>query len=318
MYKYLLYLLTILFSLSAYSQDNYTEFIVNGKYGVVNIQTLEEKAAPIYKREISFFDNFLTLEKDSVLDLYNKTTGEFKQFLMGEPRYYVSLDLIDFLHIVTAQHKSALVTKKMKVSFTLPQRYLSIKSFPFSFFLIAKTMNGYDIYDMEKSMNLPFLQIKSGSYFIAGLEDKQGVKANFIVFFGKGEVSIYTKKFQLLKTVRSDAVTANDAVEALKPYFTTDYFEDKDAPRIVVGSANSRPDWELVNDDGGFNTYIHEKYPQIQLKVKSQFGIRDAGYVTVFNSDGSGQYSFKLDRTSKKALIPLKYQQLMGLEIIER
>lgn len=315
MYKYLLYFFALLSSFTVSAQDNFSEFIVNQKYGIVNVQNLEEKVAPVYTKRIFFSRDYIVFEKDSRVDMYQRITGNMIQFQTAEPHYHLYVNTSEFLHITTEQQKSALLDEQLNIAITFPYQYTSINNFLSSSFIIAKSNKGYDIYNTEQSFKLLHKQIKAVDYFIINVKNKEKIFENYTVFYGNGTVNVYTEKFKLLKVIPSGAHTVNEAMQALNPYFMAELLPEESAP-IVVGQLQ---DWNFVTDESGFNIYEDQRFPQTQFKVKSEFQIMDdGGYVCVYNLYGKGRFSFKLNEAGKKALIPVKYQQLMGLQIVEK
>lgn len=317
MYKYLLYLFALLsssFILSA--QEQYTDFSVNSKYGVVNTTNLEEYIAPSYTKMMLFSDDYLGFEKGTDLEFYHKITGKSVQFSTAEQHYHLYVKTREYLHIVTKEHKSALLNQQFKIAYTFPYLYSYINNFLFTPFIIAKSKDGYDIYNTNQSFKLLHKQIKASDYSIIKIFNKEKELEYCAVFYGKETVELYTEDFKLLKTIRTHAHTEEEAIAVLKSYYTVnDGIENLDPPL-----AADITDWYLVRKENGYKIYETQLFSSLYLKVKEEFEVENTWLdeVKVFDRSTANTYVFKLNGAAKKALIPTKYQQLMGLKIIDR
>lgn len=317
MYKYLLHLFALLstsFTLSA--QEQYTDFSVNDKFGVVNVTNLEEYIAPFYTKEILFSDDYLGFEKGIDLEFYNKNTGKLLQFSAAELHYHLYVKTKEYLHIATKDNKSALLDQRLGIATTFAYLYTSINNFLFTPFIIAKSKNGYDIYNANQSFKLLHKQIKATDHSIIKILNKKKELEYYAAFYGKETVNLYTEDFKLLKTIPAHAATEQEAIAVLKSYYrVNDEPENFDPPIAAVAT-----DWYLVRNEHEYKIFESQLYSDLYIKVKERFIITAEWMDKVKVSDiQTGEtYVFKLDRTGKKALIPLEYQQLMGLEIIEK
>ncbi|RQO30235.1 hypothetical protein DBR32_11705 [Taibaiella sp. KBW10] len=317
MKRYLFYL--ILFLLGSFSkisaQDNYTDFSVNGKFGLVKVPQLEEYLKPIYTGKVIFTDDYLGFKKGKELFFYQKTSGKQLQFLVGEDEYRMYRWGGELLHVVK-DGKSALLGRNMKLVKTFPYLYITIRYPYWSSSLIAKSKNGYDIYDVVQSYKL-IQSISASDYFSSGLRQEDHTFSNCTIFYGKDQVMVYNDQFQLLKTVPGKVASIDAVIEILRPYFMI----ESDDPSAMDPSSSYDRNWSSGQIENGYK--ICESpyhYPDIQLKVKERFNVRNGEYsdVTISSKESSETYTFKLDKGTKKALIPLKYQQLMGLEVLQK
>jgi hypothetical protein len=317
MYKYLLYLFALLsssFILSA--QEQYTDFSVNSKYGVVNTTNLEEYITPSYTKKILFSDDYLGFEKGADLDFYSKTTGKLFPLSTAEQHYHLYVKTREYLHIATKERKSALLDQQFEIAHTFPYLYTAIDNFLFTPFIIAKSKEGYDVYNTNQSFKLLHKQIKASDYSIIKILDKEKRLDYYAVFYGKETVDLYTEEFKLLKSIRAHASTEMEAIAILKPYYkVNDEIENFDPPRVA-----DITDWYLVRQENGYKIYETQLFSSLYLKVKDRFDVQNtwSDEVKVFDKSAGVAYLFKLNGAEKKALIPVKYQQLMGLEIIDR
>lgn len=317
MYKYLLYCFTFLYSSMLSAQENYTDFSVNKKYGVVNTQNLEEMVVPFYTKEVLFSDAYLGFENDNALEFYDKTTGKLLQYSKAEQQYHLYVKTKEYLHITTKENRSALIDQQLKVAATFPYMYSSINAFLFTPFIIARSVNGFDVYNTRQSpFKLLHKHIKATDYSIIKILNKEKEFEYYAVFYGKETVYIYTEDFSLLKTIPAHAATEKEAITVLKSYYNVDEGLENFDPPLATETGN----WYLVRKENGCKIYESQSYSNLYVKVKDRFDVTAEWMdeVKVYDNKTKEMYIFKLDRAAKKALIPLKYQQLMGLEIVEK
>ncbi|WP_222165737.1 hypothetical protein [Edaphocola aurantiacus] len=277
---------------------------------------MEEYIAPSYTKDILFSDDYLGFEKGTDLDFYSKTTGKLFPFSTAEQHYHLYVKTTEYLHIATKEHKSALLDQQFKIAHTFPYLYSSINSFLFTPFIIAKSKDGYDVYNTNQSFKLLHKQIKASDYSIIKILDKEKRLDYYAVFYGKETVDLYTEEFKLLKSIRAHAGTEMEAIAILKPYYkVNNEIENFDPPR-----AADITDWYIVRQEKGYKIYETQLFSSLYLKVNDRFDVQNtwSDEVKIFDKSAKETYVFKLNGTDKKALIPMKYQQLMGLEIIDR
>lgn len=312
----LCFLLLSMLSLPGFAQDKYTDFSVNGKFGLVKVDNLEEYLEPTYPKRIASSSDYLGFKKENELFFYNKTSGKMLQFLVAEDEYSIYRRGSELMHVVK-DGKSALLDRNMKLVKIFPYRYTTIRHPYWSTNLIAKSKDGYDIYDLQESYKLGQRKIDAGSYFISDFTQNDKIWKNCTVFYGKDKVIVYDDKFKILKVVAQKASNYSEVISVLKPYYTA----ISDDPDALDPSLSYDPNWSSRQIENGYkiceSTY---HYPGLQLKLKDIFKVRNGDYsdVTVFSTKANDTYTFKLDKVGKKALIPLKYQQLMGLEVLKK
>ena len=313
MYKYLLYLLIILFSLPASAQDLYTDFSVNDRYGVVNRNSLEETVKPTYPKRIVFAEKYLGFEKEGQVYFYEKSSGKVQQFVVAQERYHLYPKSGDLLHIVQKQ-RSALLNMDMKIVKTFAEQYNTFNYY-WSNYLIALGKNGYDVFDIDKSYKPILLHINANDYFLADFVHNGKILNGCVVFYGKDVISLFDDKFKLLKTVHKNVQHIDMAVAALLPDYTA-----KMEPDALDPSLSDFDGWRVSSTESGYRIYESSKFRNLKLRINESFDVRNfwPDDVMIFNRKDKTSFSFKLDNSAKKALIPLKYQQLMGLQIIDK
>lgn len=313
MYKYLLLLLSILFSLPASAQDNYTEFSVNEQYGVVNRNSLEEVVQPTYPKRIVFAKRYLGFEKDGKVYFYEKSSGNVQQFIVAQERYRLYPKSADLLHIVQ-NHKSALLDVDMKIVKTFAEQYSTFNNY-WPDYLIALGKNGYDVFDIDESYKTILRHINANDYFLADFVHKGKTLDECIVFYGKDVIALYDSRFKLLKTVHKKVQNVDMAVAALLPDYTAKMEADALDP-----SLSDFDGWRLSSLESGYRIYESPKFRNLKLRIDESFDVRNfwPDDVMIFNRKDKTSYSFKLDGNAKKALIPLKYQQQMGLQVLDK
>lgn len=317
MYRYLLPFFVLISSLTSSAQKQYTDFSVNKKYGVVNVTNLDEYVAPSYTKQVFFTDDYLGFEKGIDLEFYNKKTGQLSTFSTAELHYHLYVKTKEYLHIATKENKSALLDQRLSITATFPDLYNSINNFLFTPFIIAKSKNGFDIYNTRQTpFKLVYKQIKATDYSIIKIWNKENELEFYAVFYGKEKVYLYTEDFSLMKTIPAHAATEKEAIAVLKSHYNVDDGPENFDPPIAAERAH----WYLVKVENGYKIYETQLFSTLFLKIKERFTVEStwSDEVSVSDKSNGDIYIFNLDGKNKKALIPLKYQQLMGLEIIEK
>lgn len=83
-------LLLFFISINVFSQEKYEAFEFDGKFGVVNTNTLEEFVVPAFETYAPVFNADVALTLKRELYLFDKITGEQKKFTSHYDVFYTS------------------------------------------------------------------------------------------------------------------------------------------------------------------------------------------------------------------------------------
>lgn len=316
MLRLLLSLSGLFLMITTFAQSNFATFGAYEKYGVVKVQHLEEILPPDF--EVQFHADkvqHIVLAYKKLLVTVNKTTGKIDSFELAyeKPKLNSAGDF--WLHTKKDGVSIALNANNMK-QYNLGKNYDFIRHYDNKF--LAKNAAGYERINVDQNgrrvvENIPGTEAVS-------LEVKEKSKHKYLTilcFYGGKYTYVYDNELNPLKVVNKQVKNQKELKAALAKY----YISERE-PFLSAVSSGKPEKWSLSKTENTYNYFkprdedvdyylkLHSEY-KYQLIYNDQLQFR---FINTLNKDDS--YSFDIVDSQRKALIPLKYQQKMGLSVL--
>ncbi|WP_177761207.1 hypothetical protein [Flavobacterium sp. I3-2] len=313
-------LLLLFVSINAFAQEKYEAFEFEGKFGVVNTNTLEEFVIPTFDSYAPVFEDDVAVTQKAELYLFDKMTGEQKKFTSHYDIFYSSSNE-KYFYFKEDKKGVVVPTKKSNQTINFDKNYQSIESIYGN--LLAKNKESYDVfskdnYDKPKWENIRAEDIYN-DYF---LNKKTKEIQKIIILYGKENVLVYDDSFDLIKEYK-EAVTNQKKLFEL---ISSD-FEVHDKNFMTDGRERDIKSWEFVNDNDF--TIITLKEKNISFKIKGDYVLSNLkiyysyrnekeieNWISLIDTTSKMKVSFIIDFDNNKILLPKKYQKLLNIKML--
>lgn len=307
----------------SYSQNKYEVFKSANHYGIVKTDSLREYLPP-KKRSLLFInkDVFAFYKKDSIT-IFNKKTGKWMPSLRWTVFPSVNITNNKYL-LANSKGKLHLYDSTLQILHTFKKDYKSVKKiFNRTNFLALSIDNKIDLFQLHKNGR----ELKFEKYFKApfSLRTVNASGNSVIVFYGdaqthvfdvKGNYTVYEKQF--------NEDNRMGIYELLDPSSSDEEYEVMIDDTPYVEEELDPKQFQFNGIVNGKNTYSAPAYNFV-ISVNKGYAVRENqnGFITVMTKEVDGNrttyrgngFSFYLDIAQLRALIPMKYQEIMGLVI---
>lgn len=314
------------------AQKNYETFMINNLYGIVETKTLNEFVIPKYNVKVEFNNNFISFkdtENDSLI-LFSKKTGDRIANKVKLVNYSATVNLGGKRYLNSLENgKSVILDSLLQKRFFLPKQYNYFYQIESSHYFYAE-IDDEDTFDIFKKTNTEMKilhSIKAIKFDKEFLVKSNGEKEEVFVFYGLEKTYLFNDNLELIKTINKLASHKHDLDDIINPTHEAVYYTDN-GPEYKKPSVDPKS-YQKISSDTIKNHYISEK-GNLKISVFNKFTLDyyyKQDYLLYFNKPyfrvgnySSNQeerkvYTFLIDIKSSKALIPLKYQVEMGLNI---
>ena len=315
--KTFLFLILLLFALTANAQQNYYEFGWNNQYGIVD-KDGNETLPPSYQWVSYLIDNespFIVLNGNKGAVITNKQTGKMEKIDYLIDTYLISIDKKDYMYAHSSGNGFLLNNLDLDSRIKLPKKYIKVRDEGdyLTGFTSKKTIDFISKKDFEiKKKILAPKEIQS-------YPTKQGNR----VYIISGENSTLFLDDNLNKIASTNTIFKE--FDNLKEYLEKLNISITDPNESIVGVAASAANYPFIfpKRNGDYAIYnIHyskeESIPFFQFK-RTGFSISNSRYensVTLRNNHDNMYLFFYTDVRSKTILLPKKYWKSIDLQLI--
>lgn len=297
-----------LISMQVIGQNNYEAFQYENKFGVVEINTLNEFIAPSYSSQNDFFIP-ITLIDYPEYTFINRTTGEKQTYTTTNEE--LRFNGMYYMHFYKSG-KSVFISRDTKSKITLNKEYRNAIGNGND--LMVQHNGLYEVY-AEPNFKTPKVKnIKAKKVFTDFVFRKRTQKIEYVnIFYGNDAVYVYDKKYNLLKKYPSKVEYESRMFDVIAGEFT-------EANQKNLNGYGIAPRYFTDEFKNGYTTFKSIEYKKA-FKIKGEFrnsNIYDTEDCIILTEKQSGKkYSFKIDFEKKRFLLPLKYQELLELTFVE-
>ena len=294
--------------MSVVAQEKYEAFQYEDKFGVVEINTLNEFIAPTYSSRNSYFDP-ITLLNGLEYTFIDRVNGKAETYTSTNEELRFNSNY--YMHFYK-EGKSVFIPRNAKNKITFNKEYREVIGNGSN--LIVKHEGLYEVY-LQPNFKTPKVKdIKAKKVYKDFVFHKRTQKEEYLtIFYGNDAIYVYDRNFELLKEYPSDTEYESKMFEVISGEFTT--IENKDLNNYAVA-----PSYFTESFKDGYTTFTSDEFKKpFQIKGKYRnhviYGKKD--WIIVINTENDKRYSFRIDFEKKRFLLPKKHQEILELKFIE-
>lgn len=290
------------------AQETYEAFQYEDKFGVVEINTLNEFIEPTFSDRNSYFDP-ITLIKGSEYTFVDRVSGALetytttKEDLRFNGNYY--------MHFYK-EGKSVFIPRDAKNKISFNKKYRD--AIGNSSDLIVKHDGFFDVFARPNFKTPKVKDLKATKVYQDFIFRKRTQNEEYLtVFYGNDAVYVYDNKFNLLKKYPSAETYESGMFEVISGEFTK-IKKDGDLSNYAVA-----PEYFTANFKEGYTTLKSTKFNK-SFTVKGNFRTSiiygEIDWIILIDQETDKTYSFKIDFEKKRFLLPKKYQEILELKFL--
>ncbi len=326
-------LLSILFANVLFAQNKYETFVVNDSVGIVEVTTLNEIYKPSFdfSKRLEININYFTYIESDSLKIFNKQNGNWEKMI--PIKNYSSLYLTpNFYFHTILDNKSVILDSIFQKHFTLKKTFSNFDKLN-NEFILGKEKDSYSIFKISNNKCTLKYSLYATNYTKKNRNENNGGNEEMLVFFGGNKTYVFNNKLELVKTHNKKITDEYEIYDIINPIQTkigimdetgSNYRNLKLIPEKFF-KINSDTDEvnqytseisDLVvvtNNNYDLNSYDSKNF----IAFKIFHSLTKTGNKMTSMSSKNG-FRFIIDSKTAKALIPLKYQLEMGLEILKK
>ncbi len=294
-----------------WAQQKYEAFGVNNKYGIAEIQNMQEYEAPNYDKINLFVTDYMVLQNGDKVSFYSKETGE-KITLDKDKTMWQSVYLNNhkYEHYQDA-NKSYLIPDQFKNRVMLPRKYSNILSGSFKEgrkYIVAVHHHKLDVYKSPDVTKPLIKDMKASDYFTDFYTKVATDEVKLLhIFYGEGTVSLYDENLKLIKSYKGNTTGLGDTNDLIEK----DYKQVLKPPQISNIIAGDFW-WKAKYSDGKTKIW-NRRNPVESFVVKGNYGVWDVKnndqWIELKSEDRTKKYQFRVDMEHQRILLPQKYQE---------
>ena len=315
--KTFLFLILLLFALTANAQQNYYEFGWNNQYGIVD-KDGNETLPPSYQWVSRLIDNespFIVLNGNKGAVITNKQTGKMEKIDYLIDTYLISIDKKDYMYAHSSGNGFLLNNLDLDSRIKLPKKYIKVRDEGdyLTGFTSKKTIDFISKKDFE---------IKKKILAPKEIESYPTEQGNRVYIISEKNSTLFLDD-NLNKIASTNTIFKE--FDNLKEYLEKLNISITDPNESIVGVAASAANYPFIfpKRNGDYAIYnIHyskeESIPFFQFK-RTGFSISNSRYensVTLRNNHDNMYLFFYTDVRSKTILLPKKYWKSIDLQLI--
>lgn len=295
--------------MSLLAQEKYETFQYENKFGVVEINTLNEFIEPTYSDRNSYFDP-ITLINYPEYNFIDRFTGKKETYTTTkeELRFKGSY----YMHFYK-DGKSVFIPRDAKNKITFNKEYR--EAIGNGSDLIVKHNGLYEVYAKPNFKTPKVKDLKATKVYKDFVFRKRTNKEEYLtVFYGNDAIYVYDRNYKLLKKYESDTSYESRMFEAISGEFTR---IEKDGE---LSSYAVAPSYFVENFNDGYTTFTSEENKrsfQIKGKYRNNIIYGETNWIIITNRETDKKYTFKIDFKNNRFLLPKKYQEILELKFIQ-
>lgn len=289
-------------------QETYEAFQYEDKFGVVEINTLNEFIEPTFSDRNSYFDP-ITLIKGSEYTFVDRVSGALetytttKEDLRFNGNYY--------MHFYK-EGKSVFIPRDAKNKISFNKKYRD--AIGNSSDLIVKHDGFFDVFARPNFKTPKVKDLKATKVYQDFIFRKRTQNEEYLtVFYGNDALYVYDNKFNLLKKYPSAETYESGMFEVISGEFTK-IKKDGDLSNYAVA-----PEYFTANFKEGYTTLKSTEFNK-SFTVKGNFRTSiiygEIDWIILIDKETDKTYSFKIDFEKKRFLLPKKYQEILELKFL--
>lgn len=304
-------ILILLLSLTGIAQQKYEAFLYKGKYGITDLETLTESSLTNNTDRDVRLEDKIALLNGNEYTFYDKNTGE------GVSYTYVQdvgkINSKEYKHF-RKDGKSYLISSRYDEKITLDDAYDDIVA-KYNFLIMGKA-GKYCVYrgmnrDDAILNDIPGIRVYS-DYFI---NSKTNENEYLYIFYGAGTTHVYKENFELFKKYTSKA----DTEENIKHMIRADYRWHMKARSLrILHSEKFKLDIDSIQKFTviTFDNNADKQSIKIAKLLNKNQTIMSSDHWLSFKDSHGDDYGFRVDFENRRFLLPKKYQEELGLQVL--
>lgn len=307
--KKIIILILSLCSLSGMAQEKYEAFQYEDKFGVVEMNTLNEFIEPTYSERNSYFDP-ITLINGSEYTFIDRVSGKAETYkttnqeLRFNGNYYMHFYKYD---------KSVFIPRDAKIKISFNKKYR--EAIGNGSDLIVKHDGMFEVFAKPNFKTPKVKDIKAKKVYQDFVFRKRTQKEEYLtIFYGNDAIYVYDKNYKLLKEYPSYTEYESRMFEAISGEFTE--VEEEDYPPAM----SLMPEYFSVDNKEGYTIFTSNEFKkpfQIKGTYRNHIIYGKTDWIIITNKETDKRYSFRIDFEKKRFLLPKKYQEILELKFIE-
>ena len=294
-------------SLSVIAQEKYEAFQYEDKFGVVEINTLNEFIEPTYSDRNSYFDP-ITLIKGIEYTFIDRVSGKAETYITTNQELRFNGNYYKHFY---KDDKSVFISKDTKSKISFNKKYR--EAIGSAGDLIVKYGGLYEVYAKPNFKTPKVKDIKAKKVYKDFVFRKRTQKEEYLtIFYGNDAIYVYDKNYKLLKEYPSDTDYDSRMFEAISNEFTK--VESENLSNYAVA-----PSYFAESFKDGYTTFTSDEFKkpfQIKGKYRNHIIYGKTDWIILTNRETDKTFSFRIDFEKKRFLLPKKYQEILELKFI--
>lgn len=301
-------LLLSLCSLYAMAQEKYEAFQYEDKFGVVEINTLNEFIGPTYSDRNSYFDP-ITLINGIDYTFIDRVSGKAETYITTNQELRFNGNY--YMHFYK-EDKSVFIPRDAKIKISFNKKYREAIGAGGN--LLVKHDGLFEVYAKPNFKTPKVKDIKAKKIYKDFVFRKRTQKEEYLtIFYGNDAIYVYDRNFKLLKKYLSAETYESGMFEVISGEFTK-IKKDGDLSNYAVA-----PEYFTANFKEGYTTLKSTEFNQ-SFTVKGNFRTSiiygEKEWIILINKETNKRYSFRIDFEKKRFLLPKKYQEILELKFL--
>lgn len=307
--KKIIILLLSLCGLSVMSQEKYEAFQYEDKFGVVEINTLNEFIEPTYSDRNSYFDP-ITLINGIEYTFIDRVSGKAETYITTNQELRFNGNYYKHFY---KDDKSVFIPRDAKIKISFNKKYR--EAIGNGSDLIVKHDGLFEVFSKPNFKTPKVKDIKAKKVYQDFVFRKRTQKEEYLtIFYGNDAIYVYDKNYKLLKEYPSDTEYDSRMFETISGEFTK-VEKDGDLSNYAVA-----PSYFTEKFKDGYTILTSNEFQkpfQIKGIYRNHIIYGKTDWIIITNKETDKRYSFRIDFEKKRFLLPKKYQEILELKFIE-
>lgn len=289
------------------AQEKYEAFQYEDKFGVVEINTLNEFIEPTYSDRNSYFDP-ITLINGSKYTFIDRVSGKAESYTTTNQELRFNGNY--YMHFYKDE-KSVFISKDVKSKISFSKKYRDAIGSGSD--LVVKHDGLYEVYAKPNFKTPKVKDINAKKVYKDFVFRKRTQKEEYLtIFYGNDAVYVYDRNSNLLKKYPSDTDYESRMFEVISGEFTK--IENENLSNYAVA-----PSYFTENFEDGYTTFTSNEFQklfQIKGNYRNHIIYGKTDWIILTNKETNKRYSFRIDFEKKRFLLPKKYQEILELKFL--
>ncbi|KAA5538058.1 hypothetical protein [Paenimyroides baculatum] len=307
--KKIIILLLSLCSLSGMAQEKYEAFQYEDKFGVVEMNTLNEFIEPTYSERNSYFDP-IALMKGIEYTFIDRVSGKAETYITTNQELRFNGNYYKHFY---KDDKSVFIPRDAKIKISFNKKYH--EAIGNGSDLIVKHDGLFEVFAKSNFKTPKVKDIKAKKVYQDFVFRKRTQKEEYLtIFYGNAAIYVYDKNYKLLKEYPSDTEYDSKMFEAISGEFTK--VEKEDYPPAMA----LMPEYFSVDNKDGYTIFTSNEFQkpfQIKGNYRNHVIYDEKEWIILINKETNKRYSFRIDFEKKRFLLPKEYQEILEVKFIE-